>query len=355
MMELVKITLTASIFFLTFYLISSFTNRIFSGKWHYYMSEVCLFLFLLPIHLLIKNSKVYENKVIAQGVSGFIEVTKGVLDKDYVTKLIVLIWLLGCLICISLNIINYLNFKNKISIFDISDKKLEKILYECKEKLNIKCDITIKRNSQVYTPLVLGFIDRVIRIPYCIKDNKELELVITHELIHIKRKDIMKKLINSMIVSIHWFNPIVRIANNNTNRWCEISCDELVVEDRDYYERKIYGNVLLKVIEDIVYEKNIIGIGLCNEGKYIKRRLYIMLNAKEMSIIKSFISAGTFILILAIIIPISSFSISNQVNHKYFSNELSDKTDEYSSEKNNKKMDININTEIDMYTGRVSK
>lgn len=91
-------------------------------------------------------------------------------------------------------------------------------------------------------------------------------------------------------ISLDWFNPLVYMINNTMDRWCEISCDELVVSNRSYDERKIYGNLLLKTIENIHYKNNFLCVSFCTEKKYIKRRLIFMLKDSKKSAIKGIIS-----------------------------------------------------------------
>lgn len=76
--------------------------------------------------------------------------------------------------------------------------------------------------------LLIGILNPTIIFPRNIECSYKLEPVIIHELTHYKRKDLLFKTIQLWIVTINWFNPIVYVMNNLFEKWCEISCDEIV-------------------------------------------------------------------------------------------------------------------------------
>lgn len=119
-----------------------------------------------------------------------------------------------------------------------------------------------------------------------------------------------KKLIGIISISLNWFNPLVYILNNTMDRWYEISCDELVVSNRSYDERKIYGNLLLKTIENIHYKNNFLCVSFCTEKKYIKRRLIFMLKDSKKSAIKGIISFAVLGGILFSVTTINGITIN---------------------------------------------
>ena len=197
---------------------------------------------------------------------------------------------------------------------------LTNILEKCKLNKKVKSNILIKRNSEIQSPILSGIIKPIIRIPEFIVDEKELELAVNHELIHFKRGDLFKKLIGIISISLNWFNPLVYMINNTMDRWCEISCDELVVSNRSYDERKIYGNLLLKTIENIHYKNNFLCVSFCTEKKYIKRRLIFMLKESKKSVIRGIISFAVLGGILFSATTISGIT-TNAVQDKQISQE----------------------------------
>lgn len=65
--------------------------------------------------------------------------------------------------------------------------------------------------NDIDSPFVVGIIKPKIFFPINMDDD-EREYVLNHEWIHIKNKDGLTKLLSYIVLSIHWFNPLVWLA-----------------------------------------------------------------------------------------------------------------------------------------------
>ena len=92
--------------------------------------------------------------------------------------------------------------------------------------------IQIRLSDRVTTPLTYGILKPVILLPKVLDLQDEITLlyVLTHELIHIKRFDILAKWLLVLVLCLHWFNPLVWVMYVFVNRDIELSCDEAVVK-----------------------------------------------------------------------------------------------------------------------------
>lgn len=59
--------------------------------------------------------------------------------------------------------------------------------------------------------------------------SDDLKYVLSHEYIHIRRFDLVFKLVLTAALCVHWFDPLVWVMYVIANRDIEISCDEAVV------------------------------------------------------------------------------------------------------------------------------
>ena len=107
-----------------------------------------------------------------------------------------------------------------------------------------KKDGNIYQSEFVKSPFVLGFIKPKIYIPYKTDEN-DLPLVIAHEQAHIKRLDHLIKPLGFLLLSIHWFNPLLWVAYILLCRDIESACDEKVVKELTNEQRKSYSTALL--------------------------------------------------------------------------------------------------------------
>ncbi len=96
------------------------------------------------------------------------------------------------------------------------------------------------------TPFVLGVIRPMIYLPVGL-NSEERSYILLHEQTHIQRKDHVIKILAFLLVSIHWFNPLVWIGFVLMSRDMELSCDEKVLKEIDVELKKSYANSLLSL------------------------------------------------------------------------------------------------------------
>ena len=94
------------------------------------------------------------------------------------------------------------------------------------------------------TAFVLGFLPPRIYLPMGLSDQ-EKKFVFDHENTHIARNDHWFKVLGYVILSIHWFNPLVWLGYSLLCRDMELACDEHVVKYMTLPERKAYSAALL--------------------------------------------------------------------------------------------------------------
>lgn len=74
-----------------------------------------------------------------------------------------------------------------------------------------------------------------------------MDLVLRHELAHIRRRHVWAKGLATTILYIHWWNPVLWLAYRLTCRDIELSCDELVLGELDQTQRREYARMLVEL------------------------------------------------------------------------------------------------------------
>jgi len=100
--------------------------------------------------------------------------------------------------------------------------------------------------DSIKTPFVFGIICPKIYLPTGLSET-EKSYIIEHEETHIKRFDHIIKFLSFLVLSIHWFNPLVWVAYFLMSKDMELSCDEAVIEEMGYGIKKEYSNSLLSL------------------------------------------------------------------------------------------------------------
>ena len=102
----------------------------------------------------------------------------------------------------------------------------------------------IYQSEKVCTPFVLGIIRPKIYLPYHM-DSREMDHVIAHEQTHIRRKDHWWKPLGFLLLTIHWFNPLMWLSYILLCRDIELACDEKVIREMGNEQRADYTQALV--------------------------------------------------------------------------------------------------------------
>ena len=115
-------------------------------------------------------------------------------------------------------------------------------------KHKVRVSIETERNvfvcDEVHSPFILGVIRPQIYLPSGL-DAQTREHVLAHEYAHIRRLDHLWKPLGFLLLSIHWFNPLIWAAFILLSRDIELACDEKVVSQLDAEGKASYSDTLL--------------------------------------------------------------------------------------------------------------
>lgn len=102
----------------------------------------------------------------------------------------------------------------------------------------------IFQSENVSSPFVLGIIKPRIYLPFNM-NGQDLEHVVAHEQAHIRRKDHWWKPLGFLLLTIHWFNPLMWLAYVLLCRDIEFACDEKVIKELGNEQRADYMQALV--------------------------------------------------------------------------------------------------------------
>ena len=103
----------------------------------------------------------------------------------------------------------------------------------------------LRQSECVTTPFVLGLLRPTVYLPYGLTEP-QLTHILAHEQTHIRRGDHLTKAFGFLILSLHWFNPLVWLADLLLCRDIEVACDEKVIKTMTLEERQSYSATLLR-------------------------------------------------------------------------------------------------------------
>ena len=195
----------------------------------------------------------------------------------------------------------------------IQNEKLTEILNALKLKLNIKNKVEIFASNSVPSPVLIGLKSFTILIPSNIINHisdTNLEDVVAHELMHIKRKDCIMNLALRIVTCFYFFNPFVWVAYFAMKQDMEYACDNDVLACDSFQTHFSYAESLL-LITKLCHQKalsNQLAMSFIHKNTF--KRIENITNLTR----NSALSRISFILavLLALIVFVPSYRLVSQ-------------------------------------------
>lgn len=157
-----------------------------------------------------------------------------------------MIWAAGALLCGALFLFLYFRWLGRFAqSLPVASAEIE----EWRVKHPLRRRLAIRQSQYIRAPLTYGIFCPVILLPKGAEkqSGRTLEYVLTHEYIHIRRLDVLRKLLWTAAACVNWFNPCVWLLYFLANRDVEISCDEAVL--KNCAGRAAYARMLISMEE----------------------------------------------------------------------------------------------------------
>jgi len=133
----------------------------------------------------------------------------------------------------------------------VENPTCERILASLRHRLRLRGSVRLIVTERLVGPAVLGLIRPTVLLPQAVIEGKsveELELILAHELIHVRRGDLWFGLLRSVVELLWWFHPLVWWAARRASREAERCCDEAVLAELQCGPAS-YARCLLDVLE----------------------------------------------------------------------------------------------------------
>ena len=159
-----------------------------------------------------------------------------------------ILWIAGFILCAVFFVVLYLRyyFEFRTSL-PVRNAFTTKWLREHQ----LRRTIQIRQSDRISAPLTYGIVRPVILMPKKTdwENDRQLQYILLHEYVHICRFDMAVKLVATLALCIHWFNPLVWAMYILFNRDIELSCDESVVRQFGEKSKSAYARTLITMEE----------------------------------------------------------------------------------------------------------
>ena len=118
------------------------------------------------------------------------------------------------------------------------------------DRFRFSRDPRICVSSSHRAPLTFGVFRPTVLLPEDLPvGDAQFQLILAHELAHIRRKDCLRKLLLTVCLCLYWWNPLVWLMVWLANRDMELACDEAVLRALGPDCRKAYALTLLDMAQ----------------------------------------------------------------------------------------------------------
>lgn len=258
--ELLSLSLSVTPIIILLLCLNPILKKRYYAKWRYILWIAVSICLLLPISyaknflLSLKITETVQSELLSStsvAVSQLPKINPINLHNanDSFGEVLIVIYFIGVIIYLAYVIFSYIGFRRDISRWSKKtiNYETQTILKDEQNKLNIKRNLPLLICKKVSSPMLVGLMRPILVLPSEAYTPEELRMILTHELIHLKRNDILIKTILTAASVVHWFNPAVNLMVKQANKDMEQSCDDYVLNGCDVEEKKFYCNIILKM------------------------------------------------------------------------------------------------------------
>lgn len=274
-------------------------SLLFKGKKHavarYAMLIAAVVIMLIPFNAAGSAPKIFNVELARETVSGTgyaMQVQTGVSFSDIMVAAVFFVWLTGAVVSGIGVIRDYIRTSHVIK--RVSKKTLDgRIIGIYKSVcglLSVRQSVDIYVSSHLKSPLLFGVLKPRMVIPEREFTDEELEMIMAHELVHYKHRDLWIAIAAAAVRCVHWFNPCSYMLSAAIMETRELCCDETVLELIRPQDKKEYGRVIISVIEDGINGDLAYTTAMASPKKCIKKRLVKIAYFKKQSKIVRIVS-----------------------------------------------------------------
>lgn len=167
------------------------------------------------------------------------------------TLVVFWIWAFGASALMLAVVIHYLRTQRTLAHAEEVDEGPARVLLEeAALRLRVATPPDLLVTDQLTSPFVIGVLKPRIVIPRSLSQNENtdvLRAVLTHELIHCRRHDVLIGWLQTLVQSVYWFHPFVWWANQKLRHERECACDEAVLS-RGRHDPQKYSDSLIHTL-----------------------------------------------------------------------------------------------------------
>ena len=143
-----------------------------------------------------------------------------------------LLWGVGCAAALASLAIGGIRFARLVRAADpLRDPVRLRQARAIGRRLGIRSDVRLALSPAVATPMTGGLWKRAVLLPGSAAEwsPERWSIVLTHEMVHVRRRDVLRQFLARAVLALYWFHPLSWVAAWLASTASEEACDEQVL------------------------------------------------------------------------------------------------------------------------------
>lgn len=213
-------------------------------------------------------------------------------------SLLLALWFAGVLLMVAHSLRGYRASRALVrSATECTDAGLQQALQLAAEAHGLRRAPRLKLSAQIRSPQLIGPWRPVLLLPareLPAMSADDLDMALTHELIHLQRRDLWWGLLPALSQHLFFFHPLVHVAAREYALAREEACDGAVVAGHDHC-RHDYGRLLVQLG---VAPRPAVGVASASPNlRSLKRRLRTLQQTRSMPRVVSLAITALFVVV----------------------------------------------------------
>ena len=334
---LFSMSLAGSLVLILYFATKSATKRFLPASWRYHLLKISLLFYLLPYQCL---------KYIYTGIGSYLFPSRHqipdpqvpfctinanriiVIDSDgrfnFENQTVILtilgIWGILAIAFLLYNIKKYACCMKDLQ--QITNLPFDLPNEQHVSKRHSKAEISLYENQYITTPFTLGLFSPRIILPVSLADGENSQMIIAHEMAHVRNHDNLVKFLWLIALILHWYNPAIYVLYWEICKVSEQVCDASVTQGMSKQEIKQYQSLIIDMSQKKTHMDTLLASSFSGKFRMIKERISVMnrtTSSKKIYIVTSLVMAVVILALSPISVLAYSPTLTGQYQDEQFS------------------------------------
>lgn len=200
-------------------------------------------------------------------------------------NLLTFIWGIGIIYLLIKKLIEYKRMMRYLSLLKVESwEALRKKYCYTYNNANIQEKVKVVLSNQFESPYLMGLKQSYLVLPNKEYDENVFKYIVLHELMHVRNKDIVWKVLIDILCIFFWWNPLLYYLKREMFRLIEMRNDMQILSNLTEEEKVEYLKCLKVTATELVGREMFFGVSFSKGNlKELDRRMKLIINEKKVN------------------------------------------------------------------------